>query len=560
MKISTFLLAGVISLFSCPAIYSQILINEFYADVATGLVGDANGDGTRNSREDEFIELVNPSDSVVHLTGFTVWVSENLRHEFLETTTLPPKSSIVIFGGGEPTGIFGNSMTTTANSGALGLGNSGAKVELKDAAGEIVEEFVYPDENINASWTRVPDITGGFKSHYLARAAYGIPYSPGTLLNSFPFGLDNRTVIHFPETKGGVFEGDSIFRLPVYLINPALEPTSFEVELINDTGTAEDLLDFIPPTFIFSPNEGGKIYIDIPIKDDRLIEGTEQLQFTITNIRGGKDAALSVNQFFELTIEDNDFDFSLILNEIHADPAIGIKGDANKDGQRDAREDEFLEFINTSIEVINISGYKVFDSNMLRHEIPVGTILEPNQAYVIFGGGEPTGNFGNAIVQIASTGGLNLLNTGDKISLKDTTNTVVYAYQYKSEAAHNQSVTRFPDLEGMDIKTLHSVASEGDLYSPGKRVDGSLFYGTVSTEGLSTKNVSIYPNPAKNYLLVEGIVSKDILKVELWNRVGQLVTTNFYNNQLLLPSELNGVYFLKIYMEEGVFVKQLIIH
>ena len=560
MKISTFLLAGLFFLLSCPTIYSQISINEFYADVASGLVGDANGDGIRNSREDEFIELVNPSDSLIDLMGFTLWVSEKLRHEFLERTNLLPQTSIVIFGGGEPVGNFGNSTVLLANSGSLGLGNSGAKVELKDAAGEIVEEFIYPDENINASWTREPDITGGFKSHHLVRAAYGASYSPGTLVNSFPFGLNNNTFVHFPETKGSVFEGDSIFILPVYLINPSAEHTSFEVELISSTATEEDLLDFVPPVFIFSPNEGGKKYIEVPIKDDRLIEGIEQLRFTLTNIRGGKDASISINQFFELTIEDNDFDFPLILNEIHADPATGIEGDANNDGQRNAREDEFLEFINTDIEVINISGYKVFDSSMLRHEIPEGTILEPNQAYVLFGGGEPTGSFGNAIVQVASTGGLNLLNTGDKITLRDTANTVVYSYQYRSEAAHNQSITRFPDLEELDIRTLHSTVSEGILYSPGKRVDGSLFYETVSTKELSTINVSIYPNPAKNYLLIDGIVERRFLKVELLNRMGQLVPTDFRNNRLIFSNELGGVYFLKIYMEEGVLVKQIVIY
>ena len=560
MKISTFLLAGLFFLLSCPAIYSQISINEFYADVASGLVGDANGDGIRNSREDEFIELVNPSDSLIDLMGFTLWVSEKLRHEFLERTNLLPQTSIVIFGGGEPVGNFGNSTVLLANSGSLGLGNSGAKVELKDAAGEIVEEFIYPDENINASWTREPDITGGFKSHHLVRAAYGASYSPGTLVNSFPFGLNNNTFVHFPETKGSVFEGDSIFILPVYLINPSAEHTSFEVELISSTATEEDLLDFVPPVFIFSPNEGGKKYIEVPIKDDRLIEGIEQLRFTLTNIRGGKDASISINQFFELTIEDNDFDFPLILNEIHADPATGIEGDANNDDQRNAREDEFLEFINTDIEVINISGYKVFDSSMLRHEIPEGTILEPNQAYVLFGGGEPTGSFGNAIVQVASTGGLNLLNTGDKITLRDTANTVVYSYQYRSEAAHNQSITRFPDLEELDIKTLHSTVGEGILYSPGKRVDGSLFYETVSTKELSTINVSIYPNPAKNHLLIDGIVERRFLKVELLNRMGQLIPTNFHNNRLIFSNELGGVYFLKIYMEEGVLVKQIVIY
>jgi len=45
--------------------YTQIIINEIHADVAVNLIGDANGDEFRSAREDEFIELFNPTDSVV---------------------------------------------------------------------------------------------------------------------------------------------------------------------------------------------------------------------------------------------------------------------------------------------------------------------------------------------------------------------------------------------------------------------------------------------------------------------------------------------------------------
>ena len=38
---------------------------------------------------------------------------------------------------------------------------------------------------------------------------------------------------------------------------------------------------------------------------------------------------------------------------------------------------------------------------MLWYEILEGTVLELNQAYVIFGGGMLTDNFGSAIVQIS---------------------------------------------------------------------------------------------------------------------------------------------------------------
>ena len=36
----------------------------------------------------------------------------------------------------------------------------------------------------------------------------------------------------------------------------------------------------------------------------------------------------------------------LIINEVHADPASDLPGDANGDGTRSASVDEFIEFVN----------------------------------------------------------------------------------------------------------------------------------------------------------------------------------------------------------------------
>jgi len=48
----------------------DILINEFLADPADGLAGDANGDGVRDSSHDEFVELVNTTGRDMDLNGY----------------------------------------------------------------------------------------------------------------------------------------------------------------------------------------------------------------------------------------------------------------------------------------------------------------------------------------------------------------------------------------------------------------------------------------------------------------------------------------------------------
>lgn len=556
MNKAIFLLGMLILLFY-RAIPAQIIINEFYADVALSITGDANGDGIRNAVEDEFIELVNPTDRDIDLKDYSIWVSGQLRHQFDTTTIISPLSAVVIFGGGTPIGTFGNSLVTTATSGALGLGNNGVKVELKNAMGSIIEEFTYPSENDHISWTRDPDIFGAFISHNQIPETYESSFSPGTMLNSFPFGLDNHTYAHFPHTTGKINEGDSLFMLPIYLIHPSNDTTVLTIHYVQTQDT-DDLLDFSSSTISFAPNEEGQKFIPIPINNDLIVEGQESFDFLITEIKGGNKAQLSINQSFTLLIEDNDFDFPLLLNEIHADPALGLAGDANGDGVRDAREDEFLEFVNTSIASVDISGFQLFDNDILRHIIPIGTIIQAQQAFVIFGGGMLNGDYGNAITQTASSGSLNLLNTGDRIVLKDTTGATVYAYSYQLEGANNQSITRFPDLAKEDITTLHSTVGNFQLYSPGRDVYGNDFSELVATENHNLSSFKIYPNPTHQSITLDYPEDWKIERMELLNTIGQVINTLSIIDPIRIDVS-SGVYFLKIYTKKGIFVEQLIV-
>jgi len=551
MKNAATLLA-ILCLLLPTDLFSQLLINEFYADVATGAVGDANGDGIRSAKEDEFIELVNPTNESVDITGYSIWVSEILRHEF-DSTTLAPNSAIVIFGGGHPIGIFGGSPVVLSSSGALGLGNSGSKVELKNPQGIILEEFTYPDENTNTSWTRDPDITGGFKSHFQANAAYGMSFSPGTLINSFPFDSPTNTLTHFHTTKGTAVEGDSIFQLPLYLINPSpTETTTLTIEIVGGTGSFGRNFYIFKNSISFPPNEQGLKYFPIPIIDDQQVEGIDTFLFSIEQVTGGDHASVSLHQQFTLLLEDNDYDFPLLLNEIHADPALGLAGDANGDGIRDAKEDEFLEFVNTSDQELDISNFQLWDASAIRHQIPDGTTIAPNQIFVIFGGGMPTGDFGDAVVQTASTGSLNLLNAGDKIVLKDTSNLIIYAYIYGAEASDNQSIIRCPDLTEGAIATPHSTVGDGALFSPGKRVETC--DTTVSSFGeVIEDRIVVFPNPSYGEVYVESSVP--LLRLELFNYQGKqlLVTTK----QFITLKIESGIYFLKIHTMEGLVLKKI---
>ena len=165
-----------------------------------------------------------------------------------------------------------------------------------------------------------------------------------------------------------------------------------------------------------------------------------------------------------------------IINEVLYDPPAGIEGDANNDGERDANGDEFIEFFNSSADPLDISGYTISDADELRHTFPEGTIIPSNGVLVVFGSGNPTGDFGGAIVQTASGGRINMNNSGDFVTVRDTEDNAVLTFDVTPlDSNPNESYTRNPDLFGDFV--LHSSIPETNatLYSPGTKLDGSSF-------------------------------------------------------------------------------------
>ena len=172
----------------------------------------------------------------------------------------------------------------------------------------------------------------------------------------------------------------------------------------------------------------------------------------------------------------------LIINEVLYDPPSGIEGDANGDGTREAQEDEFIEFVNLG-GTLDLSGYTVHDNAQERHVFPQGTIIPSGGVLVLFGGGNPTGAFGNAIVQTASAGILNMNNAGDFVTVYNTNGEVVLTFDIEPLSNNpDESYTRYPDLNlepGDDGILFYQHAgigeAQGAFYSPGTKIDGTNF-------------------------------------------------------------------------------------
>lgn len=252
-------------------------------------------------------------------------------------------------------------------------------------------------------------------------------------------------------------------------------------------------------------NAGDKIYLhdangneylafDTAVEGAGLDFGSDQSITRSPDITGDYTMHTVANAALTFTpgtmIDGSAFDMSggnsgqgLIINEVLFDPASGSAGDANGDGTRSASEDEFIEFYNDSNSEIDLSGFTLYDEDQIgsltpRHTFPNGTVIPAHGVYVLFGGGAPAGDFGNAQVGITTTGNMNLNNSGDKIYLHDANGNEYLTFDTAVEGSGldfglDQSITRSPDIIGPYM--LHTAANAALAFSPGKKADGSNF-------------------------------------------------------------------------------------
>jgi hypothetical protein len=157
----------------------------------------------------------------------------------------------------------------------------------------------------------------------------------------------------------------------------------------------------------------------------------------------------------------------LVINEIMANP--NFVSDTNCDTEFSSTHDEFLEIVNISGSVLDLTGVTITDNFTVRHTF--GTlVLADRQAVVVYGGGTPScpGVLGVA----SSTGILGLNNTGDTLTLSGDQGVIDEA-SYTSSTVGISS-TLDPDLTGSFADHDQAAGAVGN-FSPGFRVSGLPF-------------------------------------------------------------------------------------
>lgn len=199
-------LSGTVQAAQCDPVTQDLVINEILAD-PDSTSGDANGDGTVNTSQDEFVELYNAGSDALDLSNYTISDAVQVRHTFPEGTILPANSFITVFGGGTPVNI--NGIVQVAGTGTLGLNNGGDTVILKNVSDVVVVEYSYGSEGgNNQSLAREPDFTGMFVQH-LSHSTNPVAFSPGERndgqsLSNLDFATANFSLYPNPVTNGSV--------------------------------------------------------------------------------------------------------------------------------------------------------------------------------------------------------------------------------------------------------------------------------------------------------------------------------------------------------------------
>lgn len=259
----------------------QIVINELLADPPDGLEGDANHDGVRSGTDDEFIEIVNTSNSALDISGWSIrtktltGTNETVRHKFAPNSLIPAGDAIVIFGGGAPDADnpqFGGSQVLKASSGSLSLSNNGIKVSLRDASDNFIAQFTYgatddgfTGDSINQSITRSPDIAGDFTRHTQAAGADGRLFSPGLKVDGSFFVERERilsSVTLAPQSSGIILNEATQFVAQAFdQFGRPLGHTSFSFQLsdptIADTERAQGNLNMDNATLLLRARSVG---------------------------------------------------------------------------------------------------------------------------------------------------------------------------------------------------------------------------------------------------------------------------------------------------------------
>lgn len=107
----------------------------------------------KSESQDDWLELYNPTDKSITLTGMRLKDSSNIW-EFPEGSTISANGYLQVIC--DDSGKNGNTN--------FKLSSKGETITLSTATGEYIDKITYPAQTVEISWGRVPDGKGAWKA------------------------------------------------------------------------------------------------------------------------------------------------------------------------------------------------------------------------------------------------------------------------------------------------------------------------------------------------------------------------------------------------------------
>lgn len=474
----------------------NLVMTEVYATPRSGdLTTDSNGDGVVNTSHDEYVELVNLDTVAVDISGWIITDDLGPRHFVPEGTVLQPNQPYVVFGGGDPTGLFGGAVVHTASTGNIAPSGRDTMTLLSGTG--IVTSLTFDADigelNYSVVLANEADPSAGVVSLFATSGESGPKFTPGLRNDSTTWGtFDNVVIIEgLPDE---ILETDAPATGTVRLESAGSATITLSVVGEN----ANEVV--ITPSQLTVTNQ--PVSFTVAPVNDRVLDGDRVVRIAAE----GTNLFLDVHR---MTVIDREEDiYNVVINEALSS-VLGTAADPNGNGLiEEPLDDLFIELVNNSADWVNLGGWTVdayADNNLSGaeqvHEFPNPTWVAPMGAVVIFGGGDAaamnaSGLYGSAIVQIANRGsnGVNLHDyEGNEIILR-TPNGHIEDYIFFDSDISDQamSVVRSPELaeiptEGTSYEQFTAkhfdVSMAFELFSPGRDLNGVAFGGNGAELG-----------------------------------------------------------------------------
>ena len=243
-----------------PILTYPLFISEVLADPPEGPAGDANRDGQYDPHKDEFIELYNAGSVPIPLAGWRLGDAGALSgyFRFPAKAVIAPRSYVVLFGGGKPTGF---TIPVYTDDGTIGdgLADSGESIHLINDYGDEAASLFHSTWPNAQSLVRTPPDEGALVPHKMAspnEAPFSVGHAPETRpVLTYPLSI-SEVLADPPERRVGDANRDGR-RDPqedefIELYNDGPVPVSLAGWRLGDAGALSDYFRF-PAKAVIAP-------------------------------------------------------------------------------------------------------------------------------------------------------------------------------------------------------------------------------------------------------------------------------------------------------------------